>query len=186
METKEMQYLMSFKDVCKKINSSLDLGEVLQSITENAGKMEDVKGSTIFLLDKKQKILRVSTSYGLSEAFINKGSVDAEKSMEESLTGKPVLVLDVTNDSRIQYPEEAKKEGVASILSVPVSVKGNIIGVLRLYTSTSRQFSDVEMEFISGLADMGGIAIENARMYNHLESDYIKLMSDVHMQCYIE
>lgn len=186
MGSKEMQYFMAFKDVCKKINSSLDVGKVLNSITENAVKLPDVKGSMIFLLDKEQKILNVSASHGLSDTFINKGSVDAEKSMEESLRGKSVLVIDVTKDSRIQYPDEAKKEGVASILSVPMSVKENIIGVLRIYTSKSRQFSDIEMEFISGLADMGGIAIENAKMYNHLESDYKTLMSDVHMQCFIE
>lgn len=180
MEDKEIQYLKLFKSVCKNINSSLDFGEVLKSITKNAATMLGVKGCAIFLLDKEQNRLRVSASYGLSEGYINKGPIDAEKSMVESLSGKWVLVSDAANDSRIQYPEEAKKEGVGSILSVPMIVRERIIGVLRIYTSTSREFSDVENEFFSGLAEIGSIGIENARMYNHLKDDYENLINDVH------
>lgn len=186
MESKEMQFFMSFKDVCKRINSSLDVSEVLHSVTENAVKMDNVKGCTIFLLDKKKKILKIRASNGLSDAFLTKGSVDAEKSMEESMTGKSVLVFDAANDPRVQYPEEAKREGISSILSVPMSVKEEIIGVLRLYTSEPREFSDVEMEFISGLADMGGIAIENASLHKNLKADYKSLVSDLHMQCVMD
>ena len=91
--------------------------------------------------------------------------VDAEKSMVESLEGKPVLVDDVMKDARVQYPKEAKKEGIASILSVPITVMGKIIGVLRIYNSKPHEYSDDEIEFISSLADMGAIAIENARHF---------------------
>lgn len=61
-----------------------------------------------------------------------------------------------------------------------MSVKGQIIGVLRIYTSKPKKFSDIENEFISGLAEIGGIGIENARMYNHLKGSYESLISDVH------
>ncbi len=61
--------------------------------------------------------------------------MDADKSIAETLDGQTVLILDTSNDSRVQYPEEAKKEGIASVLSVPITVKGQIIGVLRIYTS---------------------------------------------------
>lgn len=60
MESIEIKYLKLFRDVCKKINSSLDFSEVLKSITENTVKVLDVKACTIFLLDKKQKILKTN------------------------------------------------------------------------------------------------------------------------------
>ena len=176
---KEIEYLKLFKEVCKKINSSLDFSEVLNSIAKNTVEMLNVKGCTIYLLDEKQKTLRVSSSYGLSRAYINKGPIDAETSIVESLSGKTVLVLDAQNDDRIQYPIDARKEGVASILSVPMSVKEKIIGVLRIYTSEPREFSEIENEFISGLAEIGSIGIENARMHDHLKNDHDKLISDV-------
>lgn len=180
MQTKEMEYLESYKDVCKKINSSLDYGEVLDVIAENTVRLLGVKACTIYLLDQEQRQWKVSASYGLSNAYIQKGPIDPEKSISECLTGKWVLVSDATTDPRIQYPEKAKREGVASILSVPIFVREKIIGVLRIYSPEPREFSDLENEFISGLAEIGGIGIENARMYDHLKADHEKLIQDVH------
>ena len=180
MSVQEIKYLSSFKDVCKAINSSLDIGQVLKAVTENTVNILNIKGCTIFLLDKTKKQLLVSSSYGLSKEYVNKGPVDSEKSIESTLKGEWVLVSDAKNDRRIQYQEEAKKEGIASILSVPMSVRGKIIGVLRLYTAEPIAFSDVENEFISGLAEIGSIGIENARMYSHVKADHEKLIFDIH------
>jgi len=180
MEKNGMEYFRLFRDVCKLMNSSLDVKEVLELITENIVIVLGVKASAIFLLDKKSKRLEISASYGLSEAYLKKGPVDAEKSIIESLAGNPVQVYDATNNTRTQYPEEAKKEGIASILSVPISVKGTIIGVLRIYTSQPLEFPNDEVELTCSLAEMGGIAIENAKMYHHLKIGYDSLFHDIH------
>jgi signal transduction protein with GAF and PtsI domain len=140
----------------------------------------NVKGCSIFLLDQLEKKLKVSSSDGLSETYLNKGPVDSEKSIVETLSGKWVMIPDATNDHRIQYPTAAKKEGIITILSVPMSLKEKIIGVLRIYTSEPREFSDAEEEFISGLAEIGSIGIENASMYTILKTDHDKLIRDVH------
>jgi GAF domain-containing protein len=180
MQKKELRYFELFIDVCKVINSSLDLKEVLILITENIVKLINVKACTIFLFDKSRNILDVSASYGLSETYLRKGPLDADKSIAETLDGKIVLIHDTSDDSRVQYPEEAKREGIVSVLSVPMTVKGQILGVLRIYTSEQRDFSDDEYKLISGLADMGGIAIDNARMYDHLKADHESLIADTH------
>ena len=180
MENKESRYFESILDVCKVINSSLDLKEVLRLITENIVKVINVKACTIFLLDKSRNELDVSASYGLSETYLTKGPVDADKSIAETLEGQIVLIHDTSRDSRVQYPEEAKREGIASMLSVPMKVKGQILGVMRIYASEQRIFSDDEYKLISGLADIAGIAIDNARMYDHLKSDHDRLISETH------
>ena len=180
MKKDGMEYFRLFRDVCKLTNSSLDVREVLDLITENIVMVLGVKSSAIFLLDKKSKRLEISASHGLSEAYLKKGPVDAEKSIIESLAGNPVQVYDATNDVRTQYPEEAKKESISSILSVPIPVKGNVIGVLRIYTAQPHEFTDDEVELASSLAEMGGIAIENARMYHHVKMGYDSLFNDVH------
>jgi signal transduction protein with GAF and PtsI domain len=180
MQTLTIQYLQIFKDICSKINSSLEIGEVLSSITESTVSALHVKGCTIFLLDREFKKLRIGSSYGLSDAYVNKGPVDSEKSIVDTLNGEWVMVPDAKNDPRIQYRDEVGQEGIESILSVPMSVKGTIIGVLRIYTSQPRHFSDIENEFISGLAQIGSIGIENARIHDHLKAEYEKLIYDVH------
>ena len=180
MLSQELEYLKMFKEISKKINSSLDIGDVLRSITENIVKTLNVKGCAIFLLDKSQKRLLYSSSCGLSEAYVNKGPIDSEKSIVETLQGKWVLISDTQTDPKIQYREEAKREGILSILSGPMSVKGTVIGVIRIYTSEPLSLSDVENEFITGLAEIGSIGIENARLYSHIKADHEKLINDVH------
>ena len=180
MQTKEILYFKLFKDVCKVMNSCLDLQKVLKLIAENIVGVLDVKACTVFLWDKERNKLDVSAAHGLSEAYLKKGPLDADKSITETLDGQIVIIPDAFNDPRVQYPEAAKNEGIASMLSIPISVKDQIIGVLRIYTSEQRDFSDDECEFICGLSDMGGIAIDNARMYDHLKADHEKLIEETH------
>ncbi len=77
-------------------------------------------------------------------------------------------------DPRIQYQEELREEGINTLLSVPVVVKEKVIGVMRLYAAARRDFSGKEMEFVSALAEIGGLAIANARIY---EQEDVKLAS---------
>lgn len=178
MESIEMLYFKLFRGVCAKINESLELNKILMLITKEATKMLDAKGCAIYLLDKNENRLIIGSYYGLSGTYINKGPVDADKSIMACMKGETVFLP--VDDPRIQYPEAARNEGIASILSVPMKVKGSTIGVLRLYTTESWALEDIEMEFAAGLADISAIAIENARMVSHLKSDYENLISDVH------
>ena len=132
-----------------------------------------------FLLDRAGKKLLVGSSYGLSEDYVNKGPVDSEKSIASTLSGEWVMIEDAESDNRIQYRDEAKKEGILSILSVPMTAKGTTIGVLRIYISESRTFTDIETEFIFVLAEIGGIGIVNARIYDHLKTEHEQLVRDV-------
>lgn len=174
------EYFRSFRDVSALISNSLDLKEILDSITKNVARSLITKGCAIFLLSKVENRLKLQSSYGLSDVYLNKGPIDTEKSICGCLVGKPVFVLDATTDPRIQYGAEAEKEGIASILSVAISVKGQIIGCLRIYAGKPHEFTENETEFIFGITEMGGIAIENAIMYQQLKSEHEKLIEDAH------
>ena len=80
------------------------------------------------------------------------------------------MIWDVGIDPRIEYPDEAKKEGIASILSVPISVRDQILGVLRIYTSERRNFSLAPYELITRSADIIGAAIDNSKVNDHLKT----------------
>jgi GAF domain-containing protein len=94
-----------------------------------------------------------------------------DKSIRETLTGIPVLILDATADPRIQYPNENAREGIASILSLPVIAGRRVIGVLRLYSKEMRQYSAEEAAFLSAAAELAGLAIINARLYEKTRYD---------------
>jgi signal transduction histidine kinase len=158
-------------DIAKAVNSTLNFSEVLNTIAQLATKAMNAKACSIRLLDEDRGQLVVRAAYGLSEEYLTKGQVDLDKSLVDrgALRGKPVPILDVTKDPAFQYPEEAKKEGIRSVLCVPLSVREKPIGVLRLYTGEVHRFTDEEIEFLSALASQGAVAIENARTYQQLE-----------------
>ncbi|HET6516463.1 MAG TPA: GAF domain-containing protein, partial [Thermodesulfovibrionales bacterium] len=103
---------------------------------------------------------------GLSETYLNKGPVDAERSVADALDGRPVTIYDVTTDPRIVYKEEAKKEGIGSMLVVPMIFRGTVIGVMRILTKKKRIFHEDEIEFATALAEQAAIAIEYAKIFS--------------------
>ena len=58
------------------------------------------------------------------------------------------------------------------MLSVPMMRKGEVIGVIRLYTSEPCEFSEDDIYFVSAVANLGAIALANAKSYQRLENEY--------------
>jgi len=168
-----------FWELAKSMNSSLKLNEVLENMVKSITRAMDLKGCVIRLIDEKRKVLELMASFGLSERYLKKGTIDIDKSSIEPLEGKAAYVADAGTDSRLQYPQEARDEGIASILSVPMKVKDKIVGVMRLYTHRCREFDSDEMTFIQTLADLGGIAVENAVMFGKIEGNYEELRDNL-------
>ena len=180
MKQEEKSCFDSFLEVVKAVNSTLDRHEVLDLLVSNTTQVMNLKASAIRLLDEKQRTLELVASHGLSEKYLNKGPVDADKSIADAMEGKTVSIYNAPEDPRVQYPKEVAKEGVASILSVPLRTKGRVIGVMRLLTAEPREFSEEEIDSAEALAEMGAIAIENAKMYERIKQDYETVMKDVY------
>ena len=81
-----------------------------------------------------------------------------------AVDNKPLCVLDVREDSRYLNRDIAKKEGLCSLASVPLAVKGRIIGVLNCYTSKKHKFTKPELDVLTALANQAAVAIENAEL----------------------
>lgn len=160
-----------FFDLATVMTSSRELGTILETLTKDLSRALDVKAASIRLLAEDGTTLRLAASHGLSDEYLAKGPATAEKSITEALRGKPVMVKDVSSDSGVQYREEKLREGIASILSVPIMSKDEVIGVLRLYSETRRVFREEEVRFASALALFGGIAIRNVKLYTDMKSD---------------
>lgn len=162
------QRMQTLYALSRNISGTLDLKEVLGRLAQNATEVMNAKGCSVRLWDKTHSRLEVGAAYGLSKEYLQKGPVDADRSLIEALKGKPVSVADVTKDTRVQYPEEAKREGIASMLGVPLVFKEEIIGTLRIHMARLHDFSKEEEEFVSAIASTVGIAIANAMAYKKL------------------
>jgi GAF domain-containing protein len=166
--------------VTKVISHSRNPEEVVLMTVESIKTALDVKGCSVFLINRKTDELEVAASYGLSDEYINKGPVSALRSIALSLEEGPVAIYDVSDDPRIQYPDAAKKEGITSILSVPIVVAGRLIGALRIYTAGHWEFTLEDVNFVQAMAQIAGMSIEMARQYKGLKDsiEILKTMRD--------
>ena len=167
-QKRQIRYLKSLEEIGKALNSTFQLQEVLDFIVAKIPEVMNLKGCTIRLFDPGKGHLNLVAASGLSEEYLGRGSIDDELSTHQAMMGEPVIIHDATIDPRISFQENAKKEGVASILAVAIVVKKRIIGVLRLLTSERRDFSDAEINFATAVAEQGGIAIQNAKNYGKI------------------
>ena len=120
----------------------------------------------------------MAASYGLSDEYLNKGPLSALHSIAQSLADGPVAISDVTDDPRLQYPDEAQKEGIASILSVPIQVNQKNMGVLRVYTAEPWEFTLDDVNFVYALAQIAGMSIRLARYSKGLLAS-IEVLNDM-------
>ncbi|HVU27621.1 MAG TPA: ATP-binding protein, partial [Verrucomicrobiae bacterium] len=95
-------------------------------------------------------------------------------SVNESLLGvvvrrkKPLQVANVQTSNRYQNIELARREGLVSLLSVPLLFANQTIGTLSVYTERLYNFSNEEIQILSALAELSAIAIEKARLYERV------------------
>ena len=166
-----------FFDLAVNLSGSLDIKEILHSMSAEIARALGVKAASIRLLNEDKQTLELVASCGLSEKYLKKGPVSAKKSIAQALKGKPVVIKNAATDKRVQYQEMNREEGIVSILAVPIKAKEKIIGVLRLYTGTKREFTPDEIMLVSALASLGGLAIQNASLYLICQTD-IKNLKD--------
>jgi len=172
-----------FQEITTAIRKTLNLRELLNLVVTGVVKLLTLKGCAVSLLDRKKEYFRVCAAYGLSEQYLKKGPIAADKRLSKVLSGKSESVLDVTASPQIQYLWEAKEEGIASIFSVPLKLQEEVIGMLRIYTSEPREFSGEEIDLLSGFAEQVSIALENAQSFEDVHEKYETLKDDLWEWC---
>ncbi len=179
MDERKEVYYTSLYELAAALNSASSSESILQSIAEGVARAMGAKGCSLMLLSPERKVLLHTVAYGLSDWYVRKGPVSADRSISEALEGKPIAVFEATKDERIQYREQAKKEGIASILSVPMMLREETIGVIRVYTAEPCHFTMDDMYFVGAVANLGAIALENARLYEAVQKDYETFRQDM-------
>lgn len=161
--------------VARTVNSSLDIMQVLGMIVASTAAALGAKACSLRLLSPDGKRLFIGAAHGLSANYRAKGPVDVAQSQVDRLAlagRKPVHIVDAQNDGRFFYGEQAREEGIVSVVVVPLLVQDQPIGVMRVYSSEPRDFSAGELELLEAIASLSALAIENGRLYERLDRNY--------------
>lgn len=164
----QVNFFRELREISRLVNSTLDLDRILKAIVEKLPGITGVTGCTIRLLHPATNRLELAAASGLSEEYLYRGSISREDSIFKVLKGEPVSIYDAQNDPRVDYHEAIKKEGIRSILAIPISNESEIIGVLRLLSTEPHFFTAMEINFAVTVAEEGGNAIQKARTYRKI------------------
>ncbi|MFZ6016542.1 MAG: HD domain-containing phosphohydrolase [Nitrospirota bacterium] len=177
-ENIKLRALLPLFEFSKEIMGEVDLGRLLKLILEIAVRETRADNAYIALIDEVSGKLNIKESYGLSPDFIK----EFEYRCWDNIAGLVVregksLFISPGVDLQPEFEAARKMEGIYSGICVPLSMKGDIIGVICIYRRAGRQlFTKSEEELVSILSGQASAAIENARLYERLERSYLSTM----------
>jgi len=164
MSKQTLGFNRALGDMAEALNSDITASEKLHLLVRATARALGVRGCSLMLLDAQRMRLFHTASHGLSERYLKKGFLEVERSLTEVLGERVVAILDVATDPRIQFQELAQQERITSILSVPVKIKGEVVGILCVYSRTRREFTAAEEQFLTTVANLAAVVLESGRL----------------------
>jgi signal transduction protein with GAF and PtsI domain len=170
MGTKEKIDIDIFKVVNRAIAQSDSLDIMATHLSQLLVGTLEIKGCTIFALNLETEELEILASFGLSLNYLNKGPVLTAKSIHNTIKGKPIVIDDISNTKMLQYPDNAKEEGIRAIVSLPIKFYGKVIGSVRLYHHAVWDISERDLDSLLLLAENIGLAMTYTRLLNAMQA----------------
>jgi len=165
MET-QVSHLSTLSEVSRSITSGMYLDEILNLIVAITAETMNFKIASVMLLDEEKQELVIRATQTSSREYIRKPNLKLGESLAGKAIsdGRPITVMDVTKTPGYRYPDIARKEGLCSLISVPLQVRDKTIGVLNCYTDKPHVFTDEEIGVLTALGSHAAIAIDNAKL----------------------
>jgi len=160
------QQIEALSSISRAINSDLYLEDILRLIVTVSAQVLKSKICSLMLIDEKTGKLVIRATQSVSEEYNKKPPLR----IEEGIVGRVArenrarVVFNILKEKDYKYKNIVKKEGLCSLLSVPLAVKGRVIGVINNYTSFPHKFSKTEINILTTVANQAAIVIENANL----------------------
>lgn len=158
--------IQALSEISQAISSDQYLDDILKLIVTVTANVMDSKICSLWILDEKEKILKIRATQTISEEYLKERSL----ALGEGVVGyvaqqnKSLAILDVLKEPLYKEKELARKEGLVSMLSVPLAVKEKVIGVINCYTSYPHEFTETERTVLAMVASQAAICIENTEL----------------------
>ena len=160
------EQIKALSKISKAITSDLYLEDILRLIVTLTAEVMGSNICSLMLIDEKKNELVIRATQSVSEEYNKKPSLKVGEGIagKAAKENKPIAVKDVTKEKEYKHKDIAKKEGLCSLLCVPLAVKGKAIGVINCYTSTPHDFTETEIELLTSIANQAAVAIENTEL----------------------
>jgi transcriptional regulator with GAF, ATPase, and Fis domain len=170
-------------DVFKVVTRAIAQSDSLDIMTDHLSQLLvgslRIKGCSIFALNVESEELEILGGFGLSIQYLNKGPLLSEKSIAQTLRGEPIVISDISKSDLLQYPQEAKAEGIQAIVSLPIKLYSRVIGEMRLYHHEVWEVSQRDLDSMLLLSEIIGLGLMYTRLLNALQA-VKETVNDIH------
>jgi len=159
-------YINTLSKISRAITSDLYLEDVLKLIVTLTANVMKAKICSLWILDEATQTLKIKVTQAMSSEYLRERSLK----LGEGIVGlvakekKSISIYNVLEDVRYKEKKLAKKEGLVSMLSVPMMVKEEVRGVINCYTTKPYKFTKGDMTLLSTVANQAAVAIENTEL----------------------
>jgi signal transduction protein with GAF and PtsI domain len=165
-KTSYKKQIQALSEISQAISSDRYLDDILKLIVTVTANVMDSKICSLWILDGKEKVLKIRATQTISEEYLKERILK----LGEGVVGyvaqqnKPLAILDVLKEPRYKEKALAKKEGLVSMLSVPLTLKDKVTGVINCYTSYPHEFNETERAVLTAVANQAAVCIENTEL----------------------
>ncbi len=160
------RHIAALTRISKAISSDRYIEDILRLVVTVTAETMHSKICALWLLDNTNNTLKLRATQSISEDYLKDRSLKMGEGIvgQVALARKPRSVLNVLEEPDYKEKELARKEGLVSMLSVPMVVKNRVIGVINCYTSYSHKFTETEKNVLITVANEAAVAIENTEL----------------------
>nr|WP_320012078.1 GAF domain-containing protein [uncultured Desulfobulbus sp.] len=167
-QSREQRFLEIFQKVTRLTSTVYNHQEVMDTIVEALPSLLAIDACTIRLHDSSIGSFVLGAAHGVSMEYLSREVIDTEETLNMVRSGHPVYSPHVDEDQYLPFHEEASREGIKSVLTLPIAYQDELIGIMRLLTRDERSFSPEEISFTMALAEQVGIALSHGRMFDEM------------------
>jgi len=166
----------AFREISQLVHTGKNLEEVLQRALSKTSGYLDAQGALIRLRNDQTDQFEVAAAYGLGEWYLSKGPVSTQTILTDLGGADNVLeIRDIHQAPRIRYPQEAWDRGIRMMLDVPLILEMDVTGLLRIYLTEQRDFSEEEKNLLMHIAEQCACAIRKVRFIENQKAMYDQL-----------
>jgi len=173
-------YFHAFRDIIRTMHTHDHLDEVLLLVVQKISEVIEAKGTLLRLCNEETEQFEVVAAYGVGEKYLSKGPVNKEKILIQQGEHSQVFqITDIWNAPRVEYPQQAWDEGIRMMLDVPLAIRNQMVGLIRIYLPEIRDFSNDQLDFLLTIAEQCACIIERVRLSENQRTHYFHMAAQL-------
>jgi len=160
-------------EVGREISATLDLQTVLERIAARAKDLLKADSCAVYLPNEKEMSFRAIAAVGANAALILQDTVTLGEGIIGDIArrGEAELISDTSQDLRArQIPGTPFPEVAERMMVAPLLAGEKVTGMITIWREGGQEFTQPDLEFLSGLARQAAIAIQNARLFTESQN----------------